>query len=82
MGHKEELPWSVEARGLVAGEYEHYSGRRYRVIGVARHSETLEELVVYQALYGAGDRWVRPLSMFLGQVEVDGTQRPRFKKVA
>ena len=47
-----------------ASLYEHYKGLRYKILGIARHSETLEELVVYQALYGEGDIWVRPLSLF------------------
>ncbi len=61
------------------GRYRHYKGKEYQVIGVARHSETLEELVVYQALYGEGELWVRPLSMFLEEVEVDGKKMPRFE---
>lgn len=63
------------------GEYEHYKGNRYRVLGVAKHSETLEELVVYQALYGEGNLWVRPLRMFLEEVEVNGEKKPRFRYV-
>ena len=51
------------------------------VQGVARHSETMEEMVVYQALYGEGDMWVRPLKMFLEEVEVDGQKVPRFKYI-
>ncbi len=61
------------------GEYEHYKGKRYRVIGVAKHSETLEEMVVYQALYGEGAVWVRPLAMFLEEVEKDSKKMPRFR---
>jgi len=61
------------------GEYEHYKGKRYRVIGVAQHSETLEELVVYQALYDEHDLWVRPLKMFIEKIEVNGKKIPRFK---
>lgn len=64
---------------LQIGEYEHYKGKRYRVIGVAKHSETLEELVVYKALYGDGELWVRPLAMFLEKIEVDGKMVPRFR---
>lgn len=64
---------------LRLGAYEHYKGNRYRVIGTARHSETLEELVVYQALYGKKELWVRPLKMFLENVEVDGEKVPRFR---
>ncbi|MEI6835579.1 MAG: DUF1653 domain-containing protein [Candidatus Falkowbacteria bacterium] len=61
------------------GKYKHYKGNDYEVIGLAHHSETLEDLVVYRALYGDFDLWVRPLSMFLENVEIDGVTRPRFK---
>ena len=59
------------------GKYQHYKGNFYEVIGVARHSETLEELIVYKALYvspefGKDQIWVRPLKMFLEEVEIDG----------
>ncbi|WP_177410166.1 DUF1653 domain-containing protein [Pseudomonas sp. LFM046] len=63
---------------LQPGLYRHYKGQQYRVIGVARHSETEEELVVYQALYGEYGLWVRPLSMFTETVQVDGEQIARF----
>ena len=63
---------------LQAGLYQHYKGPQYRVLGVAKHSETEEELVVYQALYGAFGLWVRPLSRFVEQVEIDGVQQSRF----
>lgn len=53
----------------------------YEVIGIARHSETLEKLVVYKALYGDGGLWVRPLKMFCETVDVNGTQQPRFQYV-
>ncbi|MBI2474373.1 MAG: DUF1653 domain-containing protein [Candidatus Taylorbacteria bacterium] len=64
------------------GEYEHYKGKHYKVIGVAKHSETQEEMVVYQALYGNGDMWVRPLTMFMEEIEVDGKKKPRFRFIA
>ena len=64
---------------LKLGKYKHYKGKEYEVIGVARHSETLEELVVYRALYGDRDLWVRPVKMFLEKVEVDGKKVPRFR---
>lgn len=63
------------------GLYQHYKGPQYRVFNVARHSETEEEVVFYQALYGDYGFWVRPLSMFLETVEVDGEQVPRFALV-
>lgn len=66
---------------LKLGKYEHYKGKRYEVIGVARHSETLEELVIYRALYGRYDLWARPLKMFLEKVVVNGKKVPRFKYV-
>ncbi|HUC96066.1 MAG TPA: DUF1653 domain-containing protein [Candidatus Saccharimonadales bacterium] len=61
------------------GEYEHYKGNRYEVLGVAKHSETLEELVVYRALYGNHDVWVRPYEMFLENIEFEGKTVPRFR---
>lgn len=60
------------------GRYRHYKGKVYIVMGVARHSETEEELVVYRQDYGDHDLWVRPKSMFLERVEVDGHLQPRF----
>ncbi|MGA0611001.1 DUF1653 domain-containing protein [Caldimonas sp. KR1-144] len=66
--------------GLDPGLYVHYKGGRYEVIGVARHSETHEPLVVYRPLYGEGALWVRPYAMFVERVVVDGVERPRFRK--
>lgn len=63
---------------LSAGRYRHYKGGRYEVVGVARHSETLEPLVLYRPLYGEGALWVRPFAMFTGTVELDGQTVPRF----
>jgi len=62
-----------------SGRYRHYKGNEYEVVGVARHSETMEEVVVYRALYGEGGLWVRPLSMFMEEVEVEGKRIPRFE---
>ena len=62
------------------GIYEHFKGGRYEVIGVARHSETLEEMVVYRNLDDHG-LWVRPIKMFLEEVERDGKKMPRFRYV-
>ncbi len=66
---------------LRPGRYRHYKGRYYEVIGVARHSETQEVLVVYRPLYGEGGLWVRPLHMFTEEVERDGARQPRFSYV-
>lgn len=63
------------------GLYRHYKGNDYRVIGLARSSETLEEFVVYEALYGPGGLWVRPRAMFTETVEVGGKRVPRFARV-
>ena len=63
---------------LLPGSYRHYKGNDYKVMGVAKHSETGEDLVVYRPLYGESGLWVRPLSMFIEQVDVDGTSVPRF----
>ena len=60
------------------GKYRHFKGNEYEVIGVAKHSESLEEMVVYKALYGDGDIWVRPLSMWDEEVERDGVKKKRF----
>ena len=71
-----------EARKQVpVGIYRHYKGNLYQVLGTAIHSESLEMMVVYKALYGAGETWVRPLSMFTESVERDGRQIPRFSPV-
>ncbi|HEV2681695.1 MAG TPA: DUF1653 domain-containing protein [Rhodanobacter sp.] len=61
-----------------AGIYRHYKGQRYRVLGTAHHSETLEPLVVYQALYGDFGLWVRPAAMFSETIELDGEPIARF----
>ena len=66
---------------LAPGRYRHYKGRDYDVIGVARHSETMEALVVYRPLYGEGALWVRPHAMFVETVVVDGHEVPRFARV-
>jgi len=66
---------------LKKGKYKHYKGKYYEVIGEARHSETLEELVVYKALYGDFSLWVRPKKMFLEDVEIEGKKMPRFEFV-
>ena len=63
---------------MQTGIYEHYKGNRYRVIDIARHSETDELLVLYRPMYGDESLWVRPFGMFFEKVEVDGFLRARF----
>lgn len=68
------------------GIYQHYKGNYYEVIGTVNHSETLEKMVLYRALYdapgfGSMSMWVRPMKMFLERVEVDGQERQRFQRV-
>ena len=68
------------------GKYKHYKGKEYKVIGIATHSETLEEMVIYKALYeiegkGKDSLWVRPKVMFEEEVEVDGVVRKRFELI-
>ncbi len=63
------------------GKYRHFKGMEYEVIGVAKHSETLEPMVVYRALYGEGGLWVRPAAMWNEIVERDGKSFPRFTYV-
>ncbi len=71
-------PFSKEAKSLKKGLYEHYKGNRYEVIAVGRHSESLEEHVIYRAAYGEGDFWVRPLKEFCERVTVESSLVPRF----
>jgi hypothetical protein len=66
---------------VIGGKYEHYKGKPYRVLAIAKHSETLEEMVVYKALYGDGGVWVRPASMWEEEVEVGNQRVPRFAPV-
>lgn len=80
---KPPLPYSKNAQSFRLGVYEHYKGPRYKVIAVARHTETLEELVVYHPLQGAQDIWVRPLQMFLETVFIEEKgPLPRFRWIS
>ena len=72
---------NMRTENIRPGRYRHYKGNEYQVIGIARHSETEEQMVVYRQLYGDRSLWVRPLAMFLEEVLVDGRQVPRFEWV-
>ncbi len=63
------------------GLYRHYKGQPYEVVGTVRHSETLEPMTLYRALYGARGLWVRPAAMFNEEVVIDGVRQPRFARV-
>lgn len=63
---------------LKPGIYKHFKGNEYRVLYAAKHSETMEEMVVYQALYGERGYWVRPLNMFIEHIEKENYRGPRF----
>jgi hypothetical protein len=71
----------MKATVLAAGRYRHYKGNEYTVIGIARHSETEEELVVYRQEYADRSLWVRPLQMFIETVEVAGETMKRFELI-
>lgn len=79
MGNKKEVQLSKEAKGFKLGRYRHYKGGEYEVSGVVIHSESLEEMVLYKALYGQGLKWVRPLRMFTEDIEIDGIKKKRFE---
>ena len=66
---------------LEIGKYKHFKGGEYEVIGIAKHSETLEDFVVYKALYGKHDLWIRPKKMFSEKVTVNGKKVNRFQKI-
>jgi hypothetical protein len=71
----------VNAVIVEPGRYRHYKGNEYDVIGMARHSETREMMVVYRPLYGEGGLWVRPAAMFVENVVIDGITQPRFTRL-
>ena len=73
------LPPLIETR---PGLYRHYKGLLYEVLGTARHSETLEPMTLYRALYGERGLWVRPAAMFAEEVVIDGVRQPRFAWVS
>lgn len=63
---------------LIPGKYRHFKGKEYQLLGVAKHSETMEDMVVYRALYGQQGLWVRPASMWNEQVDRENYHGPRF----
>ena len=73
-----DLPPLVET---LPGRYRHYKGMLYDVIGTARHSESLEPMTLYRALYGQHGLWVRPAAMFNEEVVIDGVRQPRFNRL-
>jgi len=72
---EEKLPPLIETR---PGIYRHYKNLMYEVLGTVRHSETLEPMTLYRALYGERGLWVRPAAMFSEEVVIDGVRQPRF----
>jgi len=77
-----DMPQPPQDQGLTMiqpGRYRHYKGKEYQVIGVAKHSETEEDLVVYRALYGEFGLWVRPAKMFREKIEIEGKLVFRFE---
>ena len=67
---------------LQTGRYRHFKGKEYELVAVAKHSETLEPMVVYRAFYGKGGYWVRPAAMWTEHVERDGYSGPRFQYIS
>ena len=77
-----EVSKSMDNRRVLLGKkYKHFKGNEYLVLHIAKHSETLDDFVVYQALYGDMGIWVRPLDMFLSQKELDGRFVNRFEEI-
>ena len=70
-----------DRHSLIGREFVHYKGGHYRLEGFAKDTETLEEMVVYRALYGEGGLWVRPAKMFFGTIERDGKTMKRFELI-
>ncbi|MEG0661838.1 MAG: DUF1653 domain-containing protein, partial [Anaerovoracaceae bacterium] len=66
---------------VAAGRYRHFKGNEYEVLGMARHSETMEEMVVYRPLYGEGGLWIRPAKMWSETITRDGKTYCRFEKI-
>ena len=78
---KEKSAHGAKRSTLLPGKYRHYKGNEYEGIGVAKHSETGEEFIVYRALHGDHGLYIRPYEMFVEEVEVDGKRMPRFEYI-
>ena len=76
------MTYEEAAAAIRPGRYRHFKGKEYEAIGIARHSETEEPMVVYRALYGDGGVWTRPALMWNEQVTREGKTFPRFRRVA
>ena len=76
-----DMTYEQALQEIRPGRYRHFKGNEYEVIGIARHSETEEPLVVYRALYGEGGLWVRPAEMWTEIVERDGKRYKRFEQI-
>ena len=75
------MTYEEAVAAIIPGKYRHFKGNEYEVAGIARHSETMEPMVVYLALYGEGGLWVRPADMWLETVERDGKTFQRFVRI-
>ena len=75
------MTYEEAVKAILPGRYRHFKGNEYEVVGIARHSETTEPMVVYQALYGEGGLWTRPADMWNETVERDGKTYLRFQRV-
>jgi hypothetical protein len=69
----------IKDSSIPKGKYRHYKGGLYEVIGIAKHSESMDDMVIYKALYGDFGIWVRPLEMFIEDIDVDGRVQKRFE---
>lgn len=82
---RRERSWRILIKEIAMeikpGKYRHFKGKEYQLIGIASHSETMEPMVVYRALYGEQGLWVRPAAMWTEQIERDGYSGPRFQYV-
>ena len=76
------MDFEQAVNSILPGKYRHFKGKEYEVLYIAKHSETSEPMVVYRALYGDEEVWVRPAGMWNETVEVDGTEYPRFSRIA